>query len=115
MDLPHPGPPAPPIPAALDRRIAAMPKVELHVHLEGAMDADAVWAMAEFASHAVPSAAVWPSVVAAEAVAGSASRAASTASTRRDGTASPPGWQWGAATLCNTRAPTGMRGGAVST
>lgn len=32
--------------AALDRRLRAMPKVELHVHLEGALDADAVWAMA---------------------------------------------------------------------
>ncbi|HEY0780355.1 MAG TPA: adenosine deaminase [Gemmatirosa sp.] len=30
----------------LDRRLREMPKVELHVHLEGAMDADAVWAMA---------------------------------------------------------------------
>lgn len=36
----------PPLPPALDRRLREMPKVELHVHLEGAMDADAVWAMA---------------------------------------------------------------------
>lgn len=41
-------PPTPAPPAdALARRLRAMPKVELHVHLEGAMDADAVWAMAE--------------------------------------------------------------------
>ncbi len=38
--------PAPPLPPELDRRLREMPKVELHVHLEGAMDADAVWAMA---------------------------------------------------------------------
>ncbi len=31
---------------ALVAWVRAMPKVELHVHLEGAMDADAVWAMA---------------------------------------------------------------------
>ena len=46
-----PSPPALPttvdVPADLARRLREMPKVELHVHLEGAMDADAVWAMAE--------------------------------------------------------------------
>ena len=35
-----------PLPPDLDRRLREMPKVEIHVHLEGAMDADAVWAMA---------------------------------------------------------------------
>ncbi len=31
----------------LRQRVHAMPKVELHVHLEGAMDADTVWTMAQ--------------------------------------------------------------------
>ncbi len=39
-------PPPAPVAADLARRLREMPKVELHVHLEGAMDADAVWAMA---------------------------------------------------------------------
>jgi adenosine deaminase len=46
-----PTPPSAPDPAPLDsrldRRLRAMPKVELHVHLEGAMEPDAVWEMAE--------------------------------------------------------------------
>lgn len=45
--IPAPVPPPGRLPAALDARLQAMPKVELHVHLEGAMDADAVWTMAE--------------------------------------------------------------------
>ena len=40
-------PPAPrPVDLVLAERLRAMPKAELHVHLEGALDADAVWAMA---------------------------------------------------------------------
>jgi adenosine deaminase len=35
------------IPAELVRRLQAMPKVEIHVHLEGATDAEAVYQMAE--------------------------------------------------------------------
>src|SRR5271154_1595020 len=35
------------IPEALGRRIDAMPKVEIHVHLEGAVDADTVYEMAQ--------------------------------------------------------------------
>ena len=49
-----PGPPPRPIALDLDRRLQAMPKVELHVHLEGATDADAVWAMAERNGVALP-------------------------------------------------------------
>jgi adenosine deaminase len=42
---PIPGPV--PVSAELARRLRTMPKVELHVHLEGATDAETVWAMAE--------------------------------------------------------------------
>ncbi|GJG86023.1 adenosine deaminase [Gemmatimonadetes bacterium T265] len=53
-----PASPAPPLPPELDRRLREMPKVELHVHLEGAMDADAVWAMAERNGTPLPAASI---------------------------------------------------------
>jgi len=36
-----------PVPAELARRLERMPKIELHVHLEGATDAATVWTMAQ--------------------------------------------------------------------
>ena len=54
MPSPTPLASAPPLDPALERRLRAMPKVELHVHLEGAMDADAVWAMAGRNGTALP-------------------------------------------------------------
>jgi adenosine deaminase len=45
--VPTPVPAPSPVDATLADRLRRMPKVELHVHLEGAMDADTVWAMAE--------------------------------------------------------------------
>ena len=35
------------VPAELEDRLRRMPKVEIHVHLEGATDADTVWEMAK--------------------------------------------------------------------
>ncbi len=47
---------APAAPPDLDRRLRTMPKVELHVHLEGATDADTVWAMARRNGVSLPAA-----------------------------------------------------------
>ncbi|HZK66403.1 MAG TPA: adenosine deaminase, partial [Chloroflexota bacterium] len=33
------------VPAELAERLRAMPKVEIHVHLEGAVDAETIWEM----------------------------------------------------------------------
>ncbi|HML24254.1 MAG TPA: adenosine deaminase [Aggregatilinea sp.] len=41
---------------ALAQRLQAMPKVEIHVHLEGATDADTVWGMAKRNGVALPAA-----------------------------------------------------------
>ncbi|MEL7029631.1 MAG: hypothetical protein AAGL49_10575 [Pseudomonadota bacterium] len=43
-----------PIDSALAARIAAMPKAELHVHIEGAMTPDDVWALAQKNKVALP-------------------------------------------------------------
>jgi adenosine deaminase len=42
------------IPAELGRRLDAMPKVEIHVHLEGATDAETVYEMAKRNRIALP-------------------------------------------------------------
>ena len=44
------------IPAELDRRITAMPKVEIHVHLEGATDAETVYRVVQRNRVALPAA-----------------------------------------------------------